>query len=85
MINYAQQVKNNLGHYFCTSIVTWRVGKDMHKCIGQVKKMNEIADLGKTKISVFFVPTTIDTTYEITNYTPQVEGVVLLATINEES
>ena len=65
----------NNRHFFAVSIWGWRVDTDIEKLI---RKMNKEGH----PFSLYLVPTSVDTDYDIEFFKPIVEGVVFLTTIH---
>jgi hypothetical protein len=62
-------------HFFAASFCTWKVDTDIERLIRFMKKE-------KHPFSLYLVPTSVDTDYDIEFFKPIVEGVVFLTTIH---
>lgn len=69
------KVKYNIncdGHFFCSSVTTWRTGLDVEDLIGKMK-------LEGFPFVVIWVPLPKEASYKISGFVPDVEGCVKLA------
>jgi len=65
------------GHFFVSSMATWRTGTDPEALIKAMKREG-------LNFSLWYVPAPAKTGYEIKWFAPQVEGSICLATWMEE-
>jgi len=61
-------------HFYASSAATWVTGEDPEALLERIRK----EDGNKLGHSLWFVPVSEDTPYEIEMYAPQVEGAVYL-------
>jgi hypothetical protein len=60
-------------HFFASSLTTWRALPDLREVI-------KFMDKEQLTYNVWYLPVPHDTDYDITYYTPQVEGRIYLGT-----
>ena len=83
---YAKRVRDGEAHYYVSSATTWKVSTNMQEAMDIVKKADrDVVKRGGyagTNMTVCFVPLPIDAKYQISDYMPEVDGMVVLASID---
>ena len=73
------QVEKDAEHFFVSSVMYWNVGTDLLDVLSRQAKLDKSA--GVKRCVVYKVPLPVSEDYDINYYAPQVEGAVLLTTI----
>ena len=65
-------------HYYACNCYTWMVDNDLATLIHRMKKERKNDSDTPLYTSFYLVPVSIDSTYEIKLYAPQVEGITFV-------
>jgi len=82
----ATEVTNGNAHYFCGSGSNWKVGTCALTIMNAVKAYDKRSvksrGMASTNLVLIYVPLPLDSRYEIGEYVPVVDNMIVLARVN---
>lgn len=84
--SFTKEARKGRAHYYASSASNYRVSVNMLEAMEKVKKIDRLnvkeGGMVGTNMTVWWVPLPIDSSYNISDYAPQVDGAIQLASVD---